>query len=548
MTSDRRSRRSFRPHLGLSRSQGGAPRGLPWFLLVALGIAVFVLGLVGFLQAPTSDPRDHRSFSDALYQTLQLFVLKSGNDTPSVPLALDIARFLAPAVALSAALVAAYAVFREQVSASRVRLWSSHTVVCGLGEMGLLLARSFRRRGERVVAVERDESNPNIEVCRAEGVPVVVGDATAAPVLRAARVDRARYLVGVCGRDDVNAELPERARELPRHRVLTAAIHLVNPELCDLLAEGQLSHGRSDQVRLEFFNVFERGAQAWLAEHPPFRSGRRQLVVVGLGYLGRALAVGAARAWLAANPEHRDLPRLVLVDRVARQKARLLRSRYPQLNDVCELVSLQIEIESEAFEEAVFLDPAPSAVYITVGHDSQGLAAGLTLAQHLRGKDVPIVIRTSHGNALRGLAGGFEQIHPFALLERTCTADNLLGGTRNEILARAIHEEYVRKQQAEGESPATNPSMVSWETLPESLRESNRRQSDHIPAKLGAIGCALARRVDWSAPLLELTPEEVELLAWMEHDRWRAERVVEGWSYSQGAKDASRRTTPWLIP
>jgi hypothetical protein len=367
-------------------------------------------------------------------------------------------------------------------------------------------------------------------------------------VLRAARVDRARYLVGVCGGDDVNAELPERARELPRREVLTAAIHLVNPELCDLLAEGQLSHGRSDQVRLEFFNVFERGAQAWLAEHPPFRSGRRQLVVVGLGDLGRALAVGSARAWLAANPEHRDLPRLVLIDRVARQKARLLSSRYPQLNDVCELVSLQIEIESEAFEEAVFLDPAPSAVYISIGDDSQGLAAGLALARHLRGRDVPIVVRTSHRNALRGLTGGFEQIHPFALLERTCTADTLLDGTRNETLARAIHQEYVHKQQADGNSPATNPSMVPWEALPESLRESNRRQADDIPVKLTAIGCALARRAKWKAPLLELSPDEVELLARMEHDRWRAERAVEGWSYRPGAKDASRRTTPWLIP
>jgi hypothetical protein len=34
----------------------------------------------------------------------------------------------------------------------------------------------------------------------------------------------------------------------------------------------------------------------------------------------------------------------------------------------------------------------------------------------------------------------------------------------------------------------SNPSLVDWGKLPETLRESNRNQARHIPAKLEAVG------------------------------------------------------------
>jgi RyR domain-containing protein len=149
---------------------------------------------------------------------------------------------------------------------------------------------------------------------------------------------------------------------------------------------------------------------------------------------------------------------------------------------------------------------------------------------------------------LRSLADGAGGLYPFSVLDRACRAESLLSGTRNEVLARAIHAEYVHKQRSDGESPTTNPSMVGWDELPETLRESNRRQADQIGPKLTMIGCSLAPRTDWQAPLLELTPEEVEFLARVEHDRWRAERLLDGWTYADAPKDLARKTSPFLAP
>lgn len=142
--------------------------------------------------------------------------------------------------------------------------------------------------------------------------------------------------------------------------------------------------------------------------------------------------------------------------------------------------------------------------------------------------------------------GGFKNIHAFGLLDRVCKPELLLGGT-HEILARAIHEDYVRNQKEKGSTPETNPSMVRWEDLLEHLRESNRRQGDHIGIKLRAVGCGIAPLTDWDAELFGFTPEEVEKLAVMEHDRWIEERRLDGWKYGE-KKDIKKKTTPYLVP
>jgi voltage-gated potassium channel Kch len=519
-------------------------------VLVLLFLVALALGIDGFRRHFDASGED-RSPTDLLYLTLQLFTLKSGDTATPTPWQLDVARFLAPAVALSAALYGLAAVFREQLQVLRTRFWGRHVVVCGLGRKGRLLAESFREQGDRVLAIEVDAHEPNVADCRREGIPVLVGDATDERMLRRARVDRARSLVAVCGGDATTAQTAARAGELAAdgtgHDVLTSFVHVVDPELCDLLAGSALAGGYGSRFRLEFFNVFERGARAWLSAHPPFAEVRDHLVVVGGDEFARVLVAGAAREWSSAREGPAGRPRISLVAADADAKAELLSLRYPGLAELCELVPVALEVGSAEFERAAFLADA-GAVYVCLEDESRGLTAALSLTQRLRGRRVPVVVRVARTGGLPELIRGREELRAFSLLERTCRAELLTGSTRTEIVARAMHEEYVRKQAEDGQTRETNPSMVAWEQLPESLRESNRRQADHIPIKLQAIGCAIAPLTDWRAAPLELTADEVERLAELEHDRWRAERLLDGWTYAPGPKDLGRKTTPWLIP
>jgi len=122
----------------------------------------------------------------------------------------------------------------------------------------------------------------------------------------------------------------------------------------------------------------------------------------------------------------------------------------------------------------------------------------------------------------------------------------IFGGTY-EILARAIHEDYVRSEREKGHTPETNPAMVPWEELPETLKESNRSATEYIRVKLKAIGCDIAITTDWDAQPFKLSSEEVELLAEMEHDRWVRERLARGWIYGP-TKSIQKKTHPYLVP
>ena len=140
----------------------------------------------------------------------------------------------------------------------------------------------------------------------------------------------------------------------------------------------------------------------------------------------------------------------------------------------------------------------------------------------------------------------YSNIHAFGLLDRTCTPQLIFGCTY-EILARAFHKDYVRNERAKGLTPSENPSMVPWEELPEYLKDSNRGAAEHIRTKLDAVGCDIAITSDWDVKPFEFSPDELELMARMEHGRWVEERLREGWRYAPTRDDAGK-IHPSLVP
>jgi hypothetical protein len=113
----------------------------------------------------------------------------------------------------------------------------------------------------------------------------------------------------------------------------------------------------------------------------------------------------------------------------------------------------------------------------------------------------------------------------------------------HEILARRIHEEYVRARREAGDDV---PYAVGWEELPERVREYNRTSVDHIAVKLARIGCRIVPSA--LAPRHEavLSEQEIELMAELEHERWVAERLAGGWTL--GPRDDEAMVHPMLVP
>jgi hypothetical protein len=535
-----------------------------WPLVALLGLVALVFGFSGFA-AFFRALGDSRSSWDVFYLTLQLFVLESGSVSGPVPWQLQVARLLAPGVAGYTAVRALAILFREQFDRFRVRFLRGHVVICALGRKGLLLAKSLRARGDRVVVIEEDAENDLIESARGYRARVLVGDARDPQVLRNAGVRRARHLVAVSGDDGVNAEVAVRARALVADRggtPLSCLVHIVDPQLCNLLRMQEISRRHDEAFRLDFFNVFESGARKLLDEPMAGKKAEAEprkghIVVVGLGQFGESLVLQAARRWRATIGASGARLRVTIVDRAAGALTGSLSVRYPWLGQVCELEPHEMVFESREFAEAGFLFGPQghldvSTVYVCVDDDSQGLITALTLHRHVKGRGVSIVVRMVHGAGLASLLrqerlaeGEYAELHAFGLLDRMCNPDLLFAGAY-EILARAMHDEYIRERKKQGDSEHTNPAMKRWEELKETFRESNRDQAAHIGVKLAAVRCDLAPLTDWDAEAFTFKPDELEHLAVLEHDRWVQERSRAGWVL--GPKAAERKTSPYLVP
>jgi hypothetical protein len=246
-----------------------------WIALGGSALVALLLGMHGFWCRLPPDAW-WRRLLDCLYLSLQLFTLESGNVTGEIAPTLQVARLLAPLVSASAAVAGILALFRDRFQQGRLRRWSGHMIVCGIGSKGLQLVEDLRREGRRVVVIERDEESSALKRCRELGALAVIGDATDSWVLREARIETARRLFATTNDDGTNVEVAVRARDL---RASERPLALTGPPLecfvhirdSKLRARLDARQGRpaSAGCRLRFFNVYQDSARLLLDMHPP---------------------------------------------------------------------------------------------------------------------------------------------------------------------------------------------------------------------------------------------------------------------------------------
>ncbi len=130
-------------------------------------------------------------------------------------------------------------------------------------------------------------------------------------------------------------------------------------------------------------------------------------------------------------------------------------------------------------------------------------------------------------------------------------ASDILDTAHRDDAARRLHLAYA------GGAGGSAGAAADWEHLPETYRRANRRSADHIAAKLFSIGLTsehdahepvLVERHAHEhliAPLAADGDLRLERLAALEHLRWTADRVIDGWSYG-AVRDDDRKLHPLL--
>lgn len=128
-------------------------------------------------------------------------------------------------------------------------------------------------------------------------------------------------------------------------------------------------------------------------------------------------------------------------------------------------------------------------------------------------------------------------------------------------IARTIHSRYrneIKKQDTGSEKKSyiswihnpgdsKNMQIVDFNDLPEDIRHSNLDNAFHIPTKLLAIGYKIRPVGKGFKPAtLNLSEDEVETMARIEHLRWCWDKTLHGWFYGK-VKDSRKKIHPSII-
>lgn len=438
-----------------------------------------------------------------------------------------------------------------------------HVVLCGLGYVGICFLRQLRQARIKLVVIETDAANPNVELCRTMGIPLIVGDPRHVRILQAAGAHRASRVLAVTSDDLLNAQIVATWRALPARRAsgLACLARIADPELCTLLRVQEAQ--RDPETSVDFFNTDEISARLLLEEFPiDTDCGQPHIVVAHLDPLGVWLVYHAARTWYENRGDSTAPLVVTVVDYEPEERIMALVGQHPELENVCRFIALSASAKDIAALPDVHRDratPQISRAYVTASRDEQTIQTALKLRRAID-PAVPEVVALSHVQGMADLlsdvtrAGALPNLHVFAALERTCTAELVRGGSF-EVMAKAIHDRW-RKEQLSNGMPAP-----LWEELDGSRQESARAQARDIPHKLRMVGCTIAPLGDWAATDFTFTEEEVEVLAHAEHDRWWRERIADGWTLleSHEVEDPweartrrdeakGRKQTPYLVP
>jgi voltage-gated potassium channel Kch len=505
----------FNPHNVYAAFQSGKP------LLAALRCVISSIGLIRLYD---------------LYQP--------GRD----PWQLVIAQVLVPSIALLSAAQLFLTGVRKNIRTAMVRRKFNHTVVCGLGDVGMQVIENLGGAGQFIAAVDLLDDSPGAATCEKSGVPVLQGDAKNPQVLLAAGIRRAQTAIICTGSDSENMDIALQIKaiyELPGHlkssRIQVLA-QLRNDWMHKRLIGSDKGSMGSNKVDLRLFNPFMNAARMLIKRlHlPPSREFEaRAFVVIGFGAYGREITEHLIRACPVAPG--RTLNILVLD-----QKADQAAESFPIANPVAaalasfEFITASVAPGSPDLQRIVArkLESAEPllGVAVALGNDELSLCSALEIrslldcAGHLH---VPVYVRLEHYRRLGELVRNIEnksnfsdRLQIFGTLEETLSADVLLG-SHLDAFAQALQEEY-RLRPRDTINPAAD---VPWHELPEFMKMSNRWRADHTPLLMELAGLHVARDVQ-SPVVVALSPEQIELLAELEHRRYTIERRLIEWRQS----------------
>jgi hypothetical protein len=579
-----------------------------WILLSAiLGILALVSGGWGQWVNDVQDrgqPHGLGGYADrlssVLYHTVQLFVLHGIHLGDNIPWLLHCGRWLAVATDVS---VIGYGLtlikaFRSEWLLSLARWRTGHVVVCGLGQLGMRLASEFRDLGVPVVGIELADLTDRLAAAKDAGIALVVGDACRAADLGRAFVGRARQVLAVCDDEQTNVAIAAAVGKIvsqPKGRAnlpdaLECWIFISDASLREAFQREAIFPytGPNYQVNVRGLDLCELASRQVLDRSPldferiqPGGATVVHLIIFGFGPVGQQMALQAVKIGHFANFQKMHV---TVIERERSSRPHRFLERYPKFAEICDFKLVDLKLGTDSVDDVNPVPQLRSLIPVKAGvkelttvalswdtssetasgerdmfqrleaDDPTNLRAALGLAEDVKSPTIRFLVfqtRTTGFGALfptegRGEAIG-HRMHAFGTLEEVCSLTTLLH-EREDAIAKVLHQIWFDNQITQGNAPGSNPALFLWDRLPERFKESNRQAADHIVVKLRAVGYRVDRLRQDQLRVTKLDEDDqVDLMAQMEHQRWCAEKLLQGYVYGD-LRDDVAKTQPYLVP
>lgn len=291
-----------------------------------------------------------------------------------------------------------------------------------------------------------------------------------------------------------------------------------------------------------------------------------ELVAIGFGDAGRVLASAVLRR--AHNVDEGRL-RITVVDVEASRCIARMRASFPLIDEVVDFEPLPLDGFDPSVREVVLerlrTPSSNPVVSVAVGDVDSNLSIALGIGREVARRGLvsggtaacmPVFVRQAGLADVQGVFGrlrasgarGALDLRPWGGLDDACRPEDILEG-RMDRRAMRIHESYL---QANPPRPgdASNPYSARrpWRDLWSFFRDDNRNRADFLDARLRSVGMRIAPAGAAGTMVLpeQLSAQELEALARLEHRRWTVSRVLAGWT--RGARDDLARRHPSICP
>ncbi len=521
-----------------------------WFIPL-MAVITITLGTLAWID-------QGQNFVDALYRAAALFSYNDvyGGGSPLKDPRIQVARWIGLVVVFSAAFLALGALLQQQLALIVARGLPQDVVIIGsdpIAGSAFEAARSHEKSALWLGAEALSTSTIRyIALAWPAGdhARMVREHAMEAKHILIAEAECAKALV-----------LARAAREAAPDAWITVLVHDVR------LAEDAAA--TLNQARTRVMSQAAVSARALTIEHPPFLIAKElghdriHALIVGFGRTGQAIARDLI---VNCRTTYLKTPRITVIDPNATALEGVFRVRAPEADRAAEFEFINGRIDSSA------ISPDPSALartvaaagpittaYVCLTHDTQVLAAAGMLQALTRAVDIgqPSIFVRLRDSASVGAPGGerrgLDALIPFGDLDAILDASEFLNDAP-DAAARTFNEAYRRGLPEAAREDPVNRSGYPWDRLDETFRQANRDVAAHVAAKLASanIDPALWRGLRTLPKLTEgalyNNAEELERLSELEHERWNAQRRMDGWRWtSEPKKDDLRRLHPSLV-